>query len=124
MVEGEYMRYVYALKYFLRNVRRKIDSDYKLRKRLNRIKFVTSIVVVVVICVMLNYKKLSLEKEQVACEKQLAMVKDDYEEEEKRIKDIQQFRAYVQTKQYAEEVAREKLGLVYPGEIIFDVEKK
>ena len=116
------MRYVYALKYFLRNVRRKIDSDYKLRKRLNRIKFVTSIVVVVVICVMLNYKKLSLEKEQVACEKQLAMVKDDYEEEEKRIKDIQQFRAYVQTKQYAEEVAREKLGLVYPGEIIFDVE--
>ena len=118
------MRYVYALKYFLRNVRRKIDSDYKLRKRLNRIKFVTSIVVVVVICVMLNYKKLSLEKEQVACEKQLAMVKDDYEEEEKRIKDIQQFRAYVQTKQYAEEVAREKLGLVYPGEIIFDVEKK
>ena len=118
------MRYVYALKYFLRNVRRKIDSDYKLRKRLNRIKFVASIVVVVVICVMLNYKKLSLEKEQVSCEKQLAMVKEDYEEEEKRIKDIQQFRAYVQTKQYAEEVAREKLGLVYPGEIIFDVEKK
>ena len=118
------MKYVYALKYFLRNVRRKIDSDYKLRKRLNRAKFVLSIVVVVVICVMLNYKKLSLEKEQVACEKQLAMVKEDYEEEEKRVDDIKQYRAYVQTKQYAEEVAREKLGLVYPGEIIFDVEKK
>ncbi|MBE5935772.1 MAG: septum formation initiator [Lachnospiraceae bacterium] len=117
------MKYVYALKYFLRNVKRKIDSDYKLRKRLNRIKLVGTIVVVVVICVMLNYKKLSLQKEQVACEKRLAMIKEDYEEEEERIEDIKEYRAYVQTKQYAEEVAREKLGLVYPGEIIFEVEK-
>ena len=117
------MKYVYALKYFLRNVKRKIDSDYKLRKRLNRIKVIGTVVVVLVICIALNYKKHLLEKEQVACEKRLAMVKEDYEEEEERIEDIKEFRAYVQTKQYAEEIAREKLGLVYPGEIIFEVEK-
>jgi cell division protein DivIC len=117
------MKYVYALKYFLRNIKRKIDSDYKLRKRLNRAKIVISVVVVIVICFMLNYKKHALEKEQIACEKQLASVKEDYNEEEERIEEIKEYRAYVQTKQYAEEVAREKLGLVYPGEIIFEVEK-
>jgi cell division protein FtsB len=75
------------------------------------------------ICVVLNYKKLSLEKEQLACEKQLAMIQEDYELEESRIEEIKEFKAYVQTKQYAEEIAREKLGLVYPGEIIFEEEK-
>ena len=51
------MKYVYALKYFLRNIKRKIDSDYKLRKRLNRAKVIISVVVVIVICFMLNYKR-------------------------------------------------------------------
>ena len=39
-------------------------------------------------------------------------------------KDLEKFRDYVKTDEYAEEVAREKFGLVYKDEIIFEPEKK
>ena len=45
------------------------------------------------------------------------------EDEEKRTDEIEEFRKYTQTKRYVEEVAKEKLGLVYDGEIIFQEEK-
>ena len=43
-------------------------------------------------------------------------------EEEERAKEIEEYGKYVQTKKYAEEVAKEKLGLVYEDEIIFKAE--
>ena len=116
------MKILYAMKCFVKNVRRLVNSDYKLRKRLNRLKIVTSVAVVIVICIVLSYKKLSLQKQQIACERQLATIQKDMEREEQRVDEIKEYRAYVQTKQFAEEVAREKLGLVYPGEVIFDVD--
>lgn len=39
-------------------------------------------------------------------------------------KNLEKFRDYVKTDEYAEEVAREKFGLVYKDEIIFEPEKK
>ena len=41
------------------------------------------------------------------------------EQEEEREKEIEELRKYVQTKKYAEEVAKERLGLVYEDEILF-----
>ena len=40
-------------------------------------------------------------------------------EEEERTKEIEEYAKYTQTKKYIEEVAKDKLGLVYEGEIIF-----
>ena len=37
-------------------------------------------------------------------------------------KEIEEFRKYTQTKAYIEEVAKDKLGLVYEGEILFKEE--
>ena len=39
--------------------------------------------------------------------------------EQQRAEDIEEYREYTQTREYIEEVAREKLGLVYEGEVIF-----
>ena len=39
-------------------------------------------------------------------------------EEEKRTGELQEYKIYVKTKQYAEEVAKERLGLVNPDEIL------
>mgnify|MGYP006877014463 CR=1 FL=1 len=36
----------------------------------------------------------------------------------KRTAELQEYKIYVKTKQYAEEVAKEKLGLVNPDEIL------
>ena len=41
------------------------------------------------------------------------------EEEEARTAEIADYRAYIETKSYIEEIAREVLGLVYKDEIIF-----
>lgn len=38
--------------------------------------------------------------------------------EEKRTQELQEYKVYVKTKQFAEEVAKEKLGLVNPDEIL------
>ena len=40
-------------------------------------------------------------------------------EEEQRTKDIEEYSKYTKTDEYVEEVARDKLGLVKQGEIIF-----
>ena len=39
-------------------------------------------------------------------------------EEEERTKKLEEYKVYVKTKQFAEEVAKEKLGLVNPDEIL------
>ena len=40
-------------------------------------------------------------------------------QEERRAEEIAEFEAYTRTKKYVEDVAKEKLGLVYEDEIIF-----
>ena len=42
--------------------------------------------------------------------------------EKQRSDDIEEFRQYTETREYIEEIAREKLGLVYEGEVIFKEE--
>lgn len=39
--------------------------------------------------------------------------------EEQRAEEIEDYRQYTKTREYIEDVAREKLGLVYEGEVIF-----
>lgn len=40
-------------------------------------------------------------------------------EEERRAEEIEEFESYTKTKKYVEDVAKDKLGLVYEDEIIF-----
>lgn len=42
--------------------------------------------------------------------------------EEQKAEEIENFRKYTQTKRYVEEVAKDKLGLVYEGEVLFKEE--
>ena len=44
--------------------------------------------------------------------------------ERARGKDIAEFERYTQTRKYIEETAKDKLGLVYPGEIVFKIEDR
>ena len=46
------------------------------------------------------------------------------DKELERSKELEEYRIYVQTKQYIEEVAKQKLGLVNPDEILLKPKKK
>ena len=60
-------------------------------------------------------------REALAEKEKLLVPKKELSEERKA--ELEEYEKYVQTKKYVEEVAREKLGLVYENEIIFKPEK-
>ena len=53
-------------------------------------------------------------------EKQITQLKKEKKETDKRAEELKEYEEYVKTDEYIEEVAREKLGLVYKDEIIFE----
>lgn len=92
------------------------------RKRQNRFGMflVTTVIVMMLIVVMIKSIELKPELEQ----KQLRIqeLEEQIAEEQKRSEEIAEYEKYTQTKQYIEEIAKDKLGLVYEGEIIFKEE--
>lgn len=79
--------------------------------------------VVVMIMIVVAVKSVELQKKIDAkiCEEQL--LDEQIAAENRRAEEIEEFGKEVQTKGYIEDVAREKLGLVYEGEILFKEEK-
>jgi cell division protein DivIC len=95
--------------------KRKKRRKQKIRKGLPIIFFV---VVIFCICVGVKMHSLKAEKKELA-EKQ-AMLEKEIESEEQRAEELEALEKYMQTKKYMEEVARDKLGLVYPDEILIE----
>ena len=96
-------------------------SDNK-RKRTskgsNRFAILTVTFVVVILAMVLGIRVRRLKvKEQQYLDKEQALILQVAQEEE-RAQTLEEYRVYVQTKQYIEKVAKEKLGLVYENEII------
>lgn len=52
----------------------------------------------------------------------IEQLQKEKEEELKRTEELNAYSKYVHTKQFIEEIARKRLGLVYPNEIIFQGE--
>lgn len=55
-------------------------------------------------------------------EKEKALT-EQIDQEQKRSEEIEEFKKYTKTKKYIEEIAREKLGLVYEDEIIIQTDE-
>lgn len=94
----------------------------KIKHKKRRTGIGTIVVVVLLICSIVSFKRFSLDLEREQSEKRRNEVKTAIKEEQERTEEIDNYKAYVQTKKYIEEVAREKLGLVYEDEIIFKSE--
>lgn len=92
------------------------------KKNQNRLSMILVTFVVLAMIVAVAVKSVEL-KEKLA-EKTATVESYDAEiaEEESRSESIEEFAKEVQTKGYIEDVAREKLGLVYEDEILFKEE--
>ena len=64
-----------------------------------------------------------MDQENAAYVEELAQLQNKIDAEEARTQDIADLEAYMQTDEYAEQVAKDKLGLVYEDEIIFKPEE-
>lgn len=92
------------------------------KRRQNRFgMFLTGVVVLMMVVVVSIRSKELQEKCSVYVARE-AELKQQIEVEKARTDEIEEYRKYTQTKKYAEEVAKDKLGLVYEGEIIFKEE--
>lgn len=91
----------------------------KMRKHLG--SFVIVGVVVMMIC-FVSVAGVGLRVQNKNKQNRIEELETKIAEEKERAKEIEEYGKYVQTKKYAEEVAKEKLGLVYEDEIIFKAE--
>lgn len=100
---------------------RKRKVAYRKRQQ-NKFSMFLVGLVVLMIMVVVAIDSMELQRkidEQTAKETELLAQK---ESEEVRAAEIEEYRKYTQTKRYVEEVAKDKLGLVYEGEILFKEE--
>ncbi len=80
--------------------------------------------IVLVVCAVLTYSKGQAEEKENALKKKKASVETSLQSAKERQEELKEEAAYRQTKQYLEDLAREKLGLVKPDEIIIREEEK
>ena len=71
------------------------------------------------IMVVVAVRSVELQRKIDGYDMQIAGLNAQIEAENTRTEQIEEYRKYTQTKAYVEEVAKERLGLVYPDEILF-----
>lgn len=95
------------------------------RRRKNRRKTGTGFILVLVLMIFgtvsIARAKLDDEKADLLIRQQ--EVEQKLAEEKERSSQIEDLSAYVETKKFIEDTAREKLGLVYEDEVIFESEE-
>ena len=84
----------------------------------NRMAIMGMTLVVASLAVVVNLKSTSMRKKELEYQIREETLEKQKAEEENRARELEEYRVYVQTKQYIEEIAKQKLGLVNPGEIL------
>ena len=84
----------------------------------NRMAIVGITVVEASLAVVVNLKSTSMRKKELEYQIREEALEKQKTEEENRARELEEYRVYVQTKQYIEEIAKQKLGLVNPDEIL------
>ena len=100
---------------------RKRRVAYRKRQQ-NRFSMFLVTLVVVMMLVLVGVRSVELRSKIDAKAAELSQLEAQIEAEEERAAEIEALGKEVQTKGYIEDVAREKLGLVYEGEILFKQE--
>ena len=80
--------------------------------------------VVFSLAVIVTVKGASLKDKELEYQIREENLTAQRDKELERSKELEEYRIYVQTKQYIEEVAKQKLGLVNPDEILLRPKKK
>lgn len=94
-------------------------ARYKRRRFQNRAGILLATVVVLILVTVVSIKSVGLLQKARELETKEAALESQIEAENQRSEEIAEFEKYTETRKYIEDTAKEKLGLVYPGEIIF-----
>ena len=100
-----------------------VKKKKKVGKTENKLAIITVTVAVVSMALILGVRVSSIKQELARREAYNENIVKDLAEEESRADALEEKRKYVQTDSYIIEMAREKLGLVFPDEIAIKAEK-
>ena len=92
------------------------------KRRQNRFGMFLVSLVVVMLLIVVAFNSIGLMAKKVSYQQKEAVMQEQIAVEQERAQEIEEFEKYTHTKKYIEEVARDKLGLVYEGEILFEDE--
>jgi len=93
------------------------------KRHQNRFSMFLVSLVVVMIMVVVAVQSVTLQEKIDAKNQELEQLNAQIADEEKRTQEIEDFAKEIKTKGYIESVARDKLGLIYEGEILFKKNK-
>ncbi|MCR5587419.1 MAG: septum formation initiator family protein [Lachnospiraceae bacterium] len=79
---------------------------------------------VLVVSVVFGVKTYALEKQKTEYQAQYRELKEEQAELKENDEEIKEYEDYTKSKKYMENVARQKLGLAYPGEIVFEPDEE
>ena len=89
------------------------------KRHQNRFSMFLVTLVVVMVMTVVAVRSVELQQKIDVKQAELAEIEAQIAAEKERTLEIEDFAKEVQTKGYIENIAREKLGLVYEGEILF-----
>lgn len=91
------------------------------RRRRRKRRTGTGLLLVLVLAIFgtVSFAKAKLDNQRASLLVRQAEVQQQLTEEKERASQIEDLSAYVQTKKFIEETAREKLGLVYEDDVLF-----
>lgn len=100
-----------------------MQKNGKIRKKKrenlnNRMALLGVTLVVLSLAVVVHLKAIDLKQKDLNYQIREENLTAQVDAEEKRAAELEEYRVYVQTKQYIEKVAKEKLGLVNRDEVL------
>lgn len=101
--------------------RRRKKAAYR-KPQQNKVSMFLVTMAVLVIVAVIAVSAVGLQKKIDAYDAKIHELQAEIQKEEERAQKLEEFRKYTQTKGYVEEIAQDKLGLVYDGEILFKQE--
>ncbi len=93
------------------------------KRNQNRFSMFLVSLVVLMIMIAVAARSVTLQQKIDAKLQEQEQLEAQIAAEEERARDLEELEKEIQTKGYIEDLAREKLGLVYEGEILFKEEK-
>lgn len=93
------------------------------RKSQNRVSVILILLVLIMLIIVVSVGRHNIKVKQEQYNKREEQLIEQIADEEKRAEEIEEYGKYTKTKKFAEEVAKEKLGLVNENEIVFKEEE-
>jgi len=90
----------------------------KRNKKQNRLGVLAISFVATILVVVFGVQTWKLEQKDRLYEERLEQLRQEIAEEEAKGKELEAQQIYMKTKQYIEEMARRKFGLIKPGELL------